>query len=89
MSKDHQYVTKEEFDEFRQDVEEMAKNVSKFVASMDKNMSDLVTALSGKTPEGYVPMTSHKMIVKNLTTIFFVVVAAILGISKLIPTLIQ
>lgn len=69
------------------EVREMAQSVNRFVGSVDKQTEALMAVVTNRTPEGSIPLETHKTIVKSLLTAFSLVVIVSIGVAKVAPAL--
>jgi len=106
---DKKFITRDEFDELREEVQMMSENVNTLTksvtclsGSVDKHVSETTTylkrldiyqgklldVLANKTPDGAIPIESHKQVVRGLIWAFGIVVIIAVGAVKLAPVLI-
>lgn len=103
MSEDGVFITKEKFSDLvsrrefemlqkevkaiSSEVQSMAKNVNRFVGTVDRQMEALVAAATHNIPEGTIPLATHRKIVNSLITAFSLVVVFSVGMIKITPAL--
>lgn len=87
QTEENPYVRRNEFRQLQGDVRQMAHNVNHLVKSLDSNVATLVDAIAGKTPEGFVPMGTHKMVIRWMAGSFTLVLIAIVGAREVLPML--
>jgi hypothetical protein len=79
------FVTKEEFDQLRSEVNELAKSVNTFVDHSSRYIDVLLASVTGQVPEKSITLDSHNRIIRYIITAFSIITAMAIGAAETIP----
>lgn len=80
-----EYVTMQEFDLLRSEVQDLARSVNTFVDHSSKYIDVLLASATGRIPTQSISLETHNKIIKGLITAFCIIIGVAVGVAKAIP----
>jgi len=85
MQKDKEYVSMQEFNLLRTEVEELARSVNTFVNHTSGYINVLLASATGQVPTKSISLETHNKVVKGIITAFSIIIIVSVGAVKILP----